>query len=176
MACRRNMTGLDIHSEHKEHASMHATSMQASQIRGLGLLSACGHHELRPCTASALMQPFEGWAAQTRQCAAIQQHTDSQISPELSSRQSAASLSQYRQTFGKEVTGTSVGPAWEAAVQKKVMHANGLKTCLVIEQAVAEGDDAAATWLQHSIYLRKDLLRLHNNAHASLSTYASTDT
>ena len=48
------------------------------------------------------------------------------------------------------------------------MHAKGLKTCLVIEQAVAKGHDAAATWLQHSVYLRKHLLRLHTTRiHAS---------
>ena len=41
------------------------------------------------------------------------------------------------------------------------------KTCLVIEQAVAEGHYAAATRLQHPVDLRKYLLWLHTGMCAS---------
>ena len=52
-----------------------------------------------------------------------------------------------------------------------------LGSCLVIEEAVAEGHDAAASWLEHSEDLREDLLRLHSMARlligkpAALSSY-----
>ncbi len=82
--------------------------------------------------------------------------------------QSQQSIRAMSHGFGLQRDWSQIGRDPSSALQKmQFVLQKRRKACLVIEQAVAEGHDAAASWLQHSIDLCKHLLRLQSTLYAS---------